>query len=83
MIAHARRNSATLQTGEQKPYDAGAGILAWTRETAEERLFVAVNFTAATLPLEVEGELVLSSDPGRKAVSASLEPSEALILRLA
>jgi alpha-glucosidase len=81
-VAHARRNSPTLQTGDQKPYDAGPGILAWTRGTAHERLFVAVNFTGSTVPLDVDGELVLSSDPSRTAVSASLEPSEALILRL-
>jgi alpha-glucosidase len=81
-IAHARKTSTTLQTGAQKPYDAGPGILAWTRETAQERLLVAVNFTDAALPLGVDGELVLSSDPSREAVSASLMPSEALILRL-
>jgi alpha-glucosidase len=82
-LARARANSATLQTGEQQPFDAGPDVLAWMRETADERLLVAVNFADRTLPLDVEGELVLSSEPSRKAVSASLEPSEALVLRLA
>ena len=40
-----RASSATLATGEQQPFDAGAGILAWTREDEDERLLVAVNFT--------------------------------------
>lgn len=66
-------------TGEQAPYDAGPGIVAWTRD---DTYLVAVNFTAEELPLAVEGTLVLSSDPARQAESASLGPSEALILRL-
>ncbi|MDA0165265.1 alpha-amylase family glycosyl hydrolase [Solirubrobacter ginsenosidimutans] len=82
-IARLRAKSPTLQTGAQQPYDAGPDILAWTREGEDERLLVAVNFSDRELPLQVEGELVLSSDPGRNAVSASLAPSEALILRLA
>jgi alpha-glucosidase len=83
-LAHLRAGSPeTLITGGQTPFDAGAGILAWTREGGGERLFVAVNFTDQALPLAIEGELVLSSAAGRKAVSASLEPSEALILRVA
>jgi alpha-glucosidase len=81
-LARLRATNATLITGAQKPVDAGTGILAWTRETDKERLLVAVNFTDRTLPLAVEGDLVLSSIPSRTAVSASLEPSEALILRL-
>jgi alpha-glucosidase len=81
--ARLRANSPTLQTGAQQPYDAGPDILAWTREGENERLLVAVNFGDRELPLDVEGELVLSSDPRRSAVSASLSPSEALILRLA
>ena len=66
--------------GAQRPVDAGEGVLAWTRED----LFVAVNFTADAKPLDVTGELVLSSDPARETASAPLElgPSEALILRL-
>jgi alpha-glucosidase len=80
-IARLRKHSPTLQTGEQRPYDAGPGILAWTRE-GDERLLVAVNFTAQKLAFDVAGELVLSSDPDRTEASASLAPSEALILRV-
>jgi alpha-glucosidase len=80
-LARLRAATPTLQTADQRPFDVGPGILAWTREGAE-RLFVAVNFTDRRLPLPVEGALVLSSAPQREAASASLEPSEALLLRL-
>jgi sulfur carrier protein ThiS len=65
-------------TGAQEPVEAGPDILAWTRED----LLVAVNFSDRTVPLDVEGELVLSSAARREALSASLEPSEALIVRV-
>jgi alpha-glucosidase len=81
-IARLRAGSEALRTGAQKPYDAGEGILAWTREGDGERLLVAVNFTDRALALDVEGDLVLSSVAGREALSASLEPSEALMIRL-
>ena len=75
------RRRPTLQTGEQRPYDAGTGILAWTRER-EESLLVAVNFTAAELPLAVAGDAGALQRPGPRAASASLGASEALLLRL-
>jgi len=82
-IARLRASSATLLTGEQKPFEAGPGIMAWTRD-GDERFLVAVNFTDQSLALAAEGELVLSSDPDRTQASAPLElgPSEALLLRL-
>ncbi len=45
-------------------------------------LFVAINFTAEPKPLDVTGDLVLSSDPQRNSAPLELGPSEALILRL-
>jgi alpha-glucosidase len=81
-IARLRVDSATLQTGQQRPFDAGPGVLAWTRELEGETLLAAVNFTGDERPLDAEGTLVLSSDPDREAASASLGPSEALLLRL-
>jgi alpha-glucosidase len=80
-IARLRADSATLQTGSQSPFDAGPGVLAWTRELEGETLLAAVNFTADEKPLDAEGTLLLSSDPDRAAASASLGPSEALLLR--
>jgi alpha-glucosidase len=79
-LARLRAETPALVTGAQRPYDAGPGVLAWTREN----LLVAINFTADPKSLDVEGELVLSSDPARRTASAPLElgPSEALILRL-
>jgi len=84
-LAALRAERPALVTGAQRPFDGGDGVLAWTRESDGERLFVAVNFTAEPKPLDASGELVLSSDPGREDANAPLElgPSEALILRLA
>ncbi len=60
--------------------DAGPGIVAWTRD---DTYLVAVNFTDQELPLDGDrARSCISSDPAREAVSASLAPSEALILRL-
>jgi alpha-glucosidase len=77
-LAALRADTPALISGEQSLVDAGPGIVAWTRGTD---LFVAVNFTADERPLATAGELVLSSDPRRTQASASLAPSEALILR--
>jgi alpha-glucosidase len=81
-IARLRAGSATLQSGSQRPFDAGPGVLAWTRGHDGETLLAAVNFTDQTVPLDAHGTLLLSSDPDREAASASLGPSEALLLRL-
>ena len=78
--ACARR--AALQVGEQRPFDAGPGHPGLDARQSGETLLAAVNFTADELPLDAEGALVLSSDPDREAASASLGPSEALLLRL-
>jgi alpha-glucosidase len=80
-VARLRAESGTLQTGTQIPFDAGSGVLAWVRE-GEERLLAAVNFSAEATALDVRGTLVISSDPDRTEASASLGPSEALLLRL-
>ena len=53
-------------TGEQTMDDAGEGIVAWTRA---DDILVAVNFTDQELPLDVEGALVISSDPARRGVA--------------
>jgi len=77
-LAQLRDETPALVTAAQRPVDAGTDILAWTRDD----LLVAINFSGRTVPLDVEGELVLSSAAGRTALSASLEPSEALIVRV-
>ena len=80
-LAELRDETPALVLGAQTPYEAGDGVLAWTRA---DELLVAVNFTADPKPLGATGELVLSSSAARKTASAPLElgPSEALILRL-
>ena len=84
--AHCATRRPALVTGAQKPVDAGAGVLAWTREGDGERLFVAVNFTGrAGAARRRAGSSCSPAIPAAKALSAPLElgPSEALILRLA
>jgi hypothetical protein len=64
-------------TGDQSPVEASEGVLAFRRDG----LLVAVNFTDEARPFAHAGELVISSDPDRTQTSASLNPSEALIVR--
>jgi alpha-glucosidase len=72
-----RRLARLRVTGEQAPVDAAEGVLAFRRGD----LVVAINFTDQPKPIPQPGELVISSDPDRAEASASLNPSEALILR--
>ena len=73
------RRLARLEiTGEQTPVEAADGVLAFRRDG----LLVAINFINEERPLPERGELVISSDPDRTETSASLNPSEALILRI-
>ena len=76
-LAELRASTPALITGTQELVDAGPGVIAYTRDDA---YLVAINGTDEELPLLPAGELVLSSDPARKEASASLMPSEALIL---
>ena len=78
-LATLRASTPALVTGTQHLIDGGPGIVAWTRD---DTYLVAVNFTDQELPLPPAGELVISSDPGRQEASASLKPSEALILKM-
>jgi alpha-glucosidase len=78
-LATLRAQTPALITGEQELVDAGPGIVAYTRGT---QYLAAINFTDSERPLAPVGELVLSSDPAREAASASLGPSEALLLKL-
>src|SRR4051812_5226292 len=78
-LAELRAATPALITGAQALVDTGAGIVAYTRGDA---YLVAINFTDRELPLAPMGEVVVSSDPGTKEASASLKPSEALVLRL-
>ena len=43
--APARRQRRRCRPATQRPFDAGTGVLAWTREHEGETLLVAVNFT--------------------------------------
>jgi alpha-glucosidase len=71
-----RRLARLRLTGEQTPVEAAEGVLAFRRG---EHL-VAINFTDQERPV-AQGDLVISSDPDRTQMSASLHPSEALIIR--
>jgi alpha-glucosidase len=83
-LARLRRDSPVLQTGTQTMVDAGADLLAWTREGDGERLLAVVNFAAHERPLAAAGaELVLSTDAGRGDGPVDrLAAGEAVVLRL-
>jgi alpha-glucosidase len=76
-LAALRRELPALQGGTQRRLDAAPDVLAWVRD---EELLVAVNFAGEPRPLELAGELLVSSDPDRDG--DGLGPHEALIARL-
>ena len=76
-LAALRRELPALQGGAQRRLDAAPDVLAWVRD---EELLVAVNFSAEPRPLELGGELLVSSDPDR--TGDGLGPHEAVIVRL-
>jgi alpha-glucosidase len=88
-----RRGTRALQVGEQRPVDAGPGVLAYVREDAADRLLVTLNLTGGALVVDASGagagtaRLELSTDPGREAGPVSLHAlelggDEGLLLRL-
>jgi alpha-glucosidase len=76
-LAALRRDLPALQGGTQRRLEAGPDVLAWVRD---EELLVAVNFAGEPRPLELKGELLVSSDPDR--AGDGLGPHEAVIARL-
>jgi alpha-glucosidase len=81
-LARLRAEAPALQSGTQRTLETIDGVLAWVRG---DSILAAVNFTDAPLPLEVPdgARLLLSSDPDRADVPATLGPSEAVLLALA
>ncbi len=75
--AALRRELPELQSGSQRTVEAGPDVLAWLRD---ERIYVAVNFSAEPRPLAERGTLLLSSDPD--GTGERLAPHEAVVLRL-
>jgi alpha-glucosidase len=84
-LAALRAGSAALQTGSQRTLDLGRGLLSWIREAGEERILAIVNFAgteSAPVALEPDATLLLSSRPGREGSVRTLDPYEAVLLRL-
>jgi len=84
-----RKRSAALRWGSYRPLDGGpAGVFAYLREAGDERLLVALNFTAATLSVDAgaasvaghapalpaAGTVVLATDPKREGEPVALRP---------
>ena len=69
-----------LQNGGQRFLDAGPDVLAWARGDA---LVAAINFGVVPAPVDLDGLLVLSTDPDRQdGLVDVLAPGEGVIVRL-
>ena len=69
-----------LQDGGQRFLDAGRDVLAWVRGDA---LVAAINFGVVPAPVDLDGLLVLSTDPDRQdGLVDALAPGEGVIVRL-
>jgi alpha-glucosidase len=88
-----RKGSAALRGGEYRPLpDVPGGCYAYLRTAGDERLLVALNFTAEPLELELDGtdrgRLEISTDPARTTGAEvdlrplRLGPDEGVIVRV-
>ncbi len=74
-LVRVRRGSDALRRGAYRVLPSGPGVYAYERTAERERLVVVLNFTdrAQRLHLAVaDTRLVLSTDPGRDAISERL-----------
>ena len=79
-LAALRRDEPVLQHGGQRFLDAGRDVLAWVRGDA---LVAAINFGVVPAPVDLDGLLVLSTDPDRQdGLVDALAPGEGVIVRL-
>ena len=79
-LAALRRDEPVLQDGGQRFLDAGRDVLAWVRGDA---LVAAINFGVVPAPIDLDGLLVLSTDPDRQDGPVDvLAPGEGVIVRL-
>ena len=79
-LAALRRDEPVLQDGGQRFLDAGRDVLAWVRGDA---LVAAINFGVVPAPVDLDGLLVLSTDPDRQDGPVDvLAPGEGVIVRL-
>jgi len=79
-----RRESPALTVGEYRSLDAPQGCFVFVRSTTGERLAVAINFELENRPLDLSGEVLLSTGMDRAGYVEHLElrPNEGIILRL-
>src|SRR3954447_8202821 len=88
-LAELRQALPVLQGGSLTTLDAGPDVLAWRRDLGDDHVLAAVNFAVAPapLPLDGDGEVLVSTDPDRPlgpigAGALQLGPSEAVLVRL-
>jgi alpha-glucosidase len=85
-----RRAHKALQTGVYRPSEVRGDVLAFTRESGRERIYVALNFGAApvsaALPPGGRGKIVASTLLDRDGTSAEgqvdLRSNEGLVVKL-
>jgi alpha-glucosidase len=89
-LAALRAATPALQTGEQRSLEAGADVLAWIRESDDDRVLTAINFAPFPVALNLAGRarVMLSTDPDRGSDELelghlTLVGNEGVLLRLA
>lgn len=84
-LLRLRRDSAALTGGGYATAPAPNGVYAYTRSSPDERLLVALNFTAMPQLLEASGDVLVSTHLDRTGAERSpiaLRPDEGVLLRL-
>ena len=91
LIALRRARPALGPEGSQRMIEAGETVLAWVRETGDERLLVAINMSGERVLCDLAeledapARVLLSTDPGRPAGTGralGLAPDEGVVVLL-
>jgi alpha-glucosidase len=85
-LLRLRRRTAALAAGAYTPLDAPAGCFLFVRSHGDDRVVIALNFTAEAVAIELDTgtEILASTTPGRDGRSGPelvLEPHEGRVLR--
>ena len=83
-LLEVRRNSPALRLGSWRPRPAPDGVLAYARQAEDDRRVVLINYTAAAVDVDIDGDLTIevSSDGEREGAiyKGRLGPDQAIVL---
>lgn len=81
-LLRVRRAEPALRVGDQALLeDVPSGVVGWERSWGDARFFVMVNMSSEDVRMDLDADLVLSSEPRVGAWDGTLGPDSAVLLR--